>query len=155
MTDLTATLKGESRVLVVGGPRTGKTTLAHQLELPVHSSDQLIDTHDWSAASAEVADWIGNNLGGRWVIEGVATARALRKWLNRNPDAKLDCVVVLMNRPLVELSKGQAAMGKGVAKVWNEIAPEALRRGVRVVKHDATTPAPASEAQAEAAPPAQ
>jgi hypothetical protein len=150
MTDLTTALKGADRVLIIGGPRTGKTTLAQQLELPVHSTDQLIASHDWSEASAEVALWIGNNLGARWVIEGVVTARGLRKWLNRNPEQPLDCVVVLMNRPLVDVTKGQAAMAKGVATVWNEIAPEALRRGVRVVKHDATTPPPATEEAASA-----
>lgn len=136
------------RVLVLGGPRTGKTTLGNEIAeatgLPLRGTDETASL-DWSEASALVATWI--DPAGEWVIEGVAAARALRKWLNRNPEAKLDAVVVLLNRPHAELNKGQAAMRKGVATVWNEIAPEALRRGVRVVKLDA---APESSTQAPA-----
>ena len=40
--------------------------------------DDLIDTHEWSAASAEVARWLDDE--GPWIIEGVAMSRALRKW---------------------------------------------------------------------------
>jgi dephospho-CoA kinase len=134
------------RVLVLGGPRTGKTTLGQEFAsdagLPLLSTDDTASL-DWSEASAQVAGWI--DPAGEWVIEGVSAARALRKWLNRNPEVRLDAIVVLMNRPRLELSKGQEAMRKGVATVWDEIVAEALRRGVRVVKVDG---APESSTQA-------
>jgi len=123
-------------IVIVGGPSTGKSTLAHRLKPSerVRCTDELVGVLEWSEASAEVARWLDEP--GPWVIEGVATARALRKWLLANPGKPLPCTVVLMARPLVELSKGQAAMGKGVATVWNEIAPDVLARGARVVRND-------------------
>lgn len=138
------------RVVIVGGPGTGKTTLAYKLDATgrnVRSTDELVGVLEWSELSAEVATWFTPDA--TWVIEGVATARALRKWLAQNPDAALDAVVVLTGRAFVELNKGQAAMHKGVATVWNEIAIDVLKRGARVI--NAAAPKPigrATEAQA-------
>jgi hypothetical protein len=127
------------RIVIVGGPQTGKSTFAHQprpFAAEVRSSDELVGVLEWSEASAEVAHWF--NDPGPWIIEGVATARALRKWLAVNPDKPLNVVVVLMQKPFGELTKGQAAMGTGVATVWNEIAADVLARGAKVLKLDGT-----------------
>ena len=79
--------------------------------------------------------------------EGVATARALRKWLTQHPGERFEVTVVLLNRAMADRAKGQDAMAKGVATVWNEIAPEVLKRGARVI--NAATPKPLHRAGAD------
>ncbi len=128
------------RVVIVGGPSTGKSTLAHRLTAPerVRCTDELVGVLEWSEASAEVARWFDEP--GPYVIEGVATARALRKWLRAHPTERLEVTVVLLNKPFAQRAKGQDAMAKGVATVWNEIAPEVLQRGARVINAAAAKP---------------
>lgn len=135
-------LKETERVVLIGGPKTGKSTLAHQLERrQIRCTDELVGVLEWSEISDVVAaTWFDEP--GRYVLEGVATARALRKWLRANPGKLLGITIVLMQEAHGELTKGQAAMGKGVATVWNEIAPDALARGATVVKHDGTSQEP-------------
>lgn len=129
------------RVIIVGGPGTGKSTLAHHprhFAAEVKCTDELVGVLEWSEASAEVARWIDEP--GPWIIEGVATARALRKWLAAHPGKRLEVVVVLLSKPYGERTKGQEAMAKGVATVWNEIAPDVLQRGARVINAAAAKP---------------
>ena len=118
------------RICIIGGPRTGKTTLASAMSNVLHTDD-LIGQFDWSGVSEFVStDWLARS--GPWVIEGVAVVRALRKWLVANVDgAPCDRIIVLAD-PLVELSKGQAAMAKGHEKVWQEVRPQLRARGVAV-----------------------
>jgi hypothetical protein len=87
---------------------------------------------DWSEQSQHVADhWL--MMPGPWVIEGVATARALRKWVsaydNTRGDPSTDpermpCDRIIVFRhahPEAEVSAGQERMAKGVWSVWCEI----------------------------------
>jgi len=118
------------RVCIIGGPRTGKTTLASTMANVLHTDD-LIGQFDWSGVSEHVAtDWLARP--GPWVIEGVAVVRALRKWLAANADGAPCDRVIVLTEPLVELKKGQAAMTKGHEKVWQEVRPLLLARGVAV-----------------------
>lgn len=97
------------RIAVAGVPRAGKTTLvADVADRPVFHTDDLIGVVEW----ADQPEHVNRLLAplGRWVVEGVQVARSLRKGLL--PDA----VVVLM-RPKVPVSKGQAALGKAVT-LW-------------------------------------
>ncbi|TXH11826.1 MAG: hypothetical protein E6R03_13975 [Hyphomicrobiaceae bacterium] len=122
------------RILITGGPRTGKTVLAVKLSiqsgLQVFHTDDLIDV-GWSEASANAAEWMEQP--GPWVIEGVSIPRALRKWLAAHPEGKPADKIIYLSVPRVELSSGQAAMAKGVATVWREVVPELVRRGVEIV----------------------
>jgi adenylate kinase family enzyme len=115
------------RTVIVGGPRTGKTTLAKKLGRKTLSSDDVRHL-GWSEASEHIATHMGRGNDG--VIEGVATARALRKWLASHPEGKPCDEVIHLKTPHVECSKGQAAMGKGCETVFAEIEPELRRRGV-------------------------
>lgn len=122
------------RILIAGGPKAGKTTLANGLAaqggVTLLHTDDLIDTHDWSSASDEVASWMSRE--GPWVIEGVAVPRALRKWLQANPEG-MPCELALwLSEPKERLTLRQSAMAKGCLTVWREVEQELRRRGVEL-----------------------
>lgn len=125
------------RIVIIGGPRTGKTSYADsQAKLvagKVYHTDDLIPM-GWSEASEEAAGWL--EAPGPWVIEGVAAVRALRKWLKNHehePAPGRPCdVIQVMLEPHAELSTKQAQMAKGVETVWDEIEHELAQLGVRI-----------------------
>lgn len=138
------------RILIAGAPRTGKTTLAEKVSvnaqpydpnaeprvgmltanLPVRHTDDLIATHEWSAASEEVSRWIDE--AGDWIIEGVAVVRALRKWLERHPGKKPCDAIYWSMANKVPLNAGQLTMAKGCERIWNQVRPEVAMRGVPI-----------------------
>ena len=122
------------RIVVAGGPRVGKTTLANSVGersgLVVRHTDDLA-LMGWSEASAAASHWFDSP--GRWAVEGVATVRALRKWLLRERFGKPCDVVVWLETPRVRLTHGQDALAKGCATVWHDVAPALRDRGVRIV----------------------
>lgn len=128
------------RIVITGWPGTGKTTtcapeqaaLAGVPADAVRHTDDLIGVMDWSDASAEVARWLDEP--GPWVIEGVACARAIRKWFESHPGERLPIDrLVICRQPLKELSGRQAGMGRGVDTVLAEILPDLEEAGVEVV----------------------
>lgn len=128
------------RAVIIGGPKVGKTTYSRTMPGPVRHTDDIIGSFGddgWSKESEAVAGWF--DLPGPWTVEGVTTARALRKWLAAHPTGKPCDVVVWLDRPDVEPTKGQDAMAKSVRTVFAEILPELERRGVRVVDPEWTT----------------
>lgn len=106
------------RVVIIGWPKTGKSTLAKKMG-GGRSTDEVMEL-GWSEASAEVATWFDKP--GPWIIEGVAAARALRKWKKAHPDqpAPVDRLIYLKT-PHIKLNAGQMAMGKGIDTVLDEI----------------------------------
>lgn len=132
-----------TRIVILGGPRTGKTTLANELQMrppevgsdrpTIRHTDDLITTHDWSQASHAVANfWLP--LPGPWIIEGVALARALRKWREAHPGEPppVDRVIRLTEPFVIHTLPGQMAMAKGEETVWREIEDWILESGVQV-----------------------
>lgn len=116
--------------LILGGPRTGKTTLARQLGAVEHLDDYK--SFGWHEQSE-----IASRLMARkdWVMEGTTGERALRKFMDQNPKARLDDLTITrLSTPREPLSPGQQAMLKGQEKVWGEVKGEVLRRGARVVE---------------------
>ena len=121
------------KTLILGGPRTGKTTLAGELAAgrPVYHTDQLVGTHEWSAASAVVAQWF-DELGDEWVIEGVTAIRGLRKWLAAHPEGSPADEIIWLKQPRERLSHRQLTMMKGCITIMSEILPELEGRGIAI-----------------------
>lgn len=122
------------RIVIAGGPRTGKTTLAVRLGverflIPRHTDD-LIPTHTWSKASDEVALWLEHH--GPFIVEGVATVRALRKFMQRHPTRRPCDVVHWLYAPKVEQTPNQRAMAKAALTIWVQIRDELEARDVRI-----------------------
>lgn len=117
------------RLAIGGGPHSGKTTLGGNL---ARHTDDLIGQMEWSAASEEVAKWFSES--GTWTIEGVAVARALRKWLVSNPKGKPCDRIIYLHGSFDELKLGQEAMSKGCRKVWDEIRDDLIARGVTITE---------------------
>lgn len=122
-----------ARIVIGGGPCTGKTTLASALHRglghPVRHTDDTMNL-GWSEASAEVAAWMTEP--GPWIIEGVATARALRKAMAADGAGQVCDILLWLTDPRVEQSAGQKAMAKGCDTVLAEILPAVQAAGTRV-----------------------
>lgn len=136
--DISPALAGFRRVIICGGPRTGKSTLAVRLGerhgIPVKFGDSLVGTHEWSEASAEVAKWIEDP--GEWIIDGVVAVRALRKWLAAYPGKPLDAAVVYLRDAIQVQTDKQQAMAKGIRTVWEEIEKDLSSRGAWIIHRD-------------------
>ena len=141
------------RIVVIGGPRTGKTTYATKLarELGVHlastgkrteSERGLVSTDNYigSGSYAELPDRVIADLRKRdsFVLEGTQAARVLRRWLREAPEeAKLDKVLVF-GKPWVARNPRQEATAKGVKTVMRDLLP--LLRAAGVETEEMTPP---------------
>ncbi len=136
--DISPKLAEFRRVLLCGGPRTGKSTLAVRLgerhNIPVKFGDSLVGHMEWSDASKEVASWIDNSQ--EWIIEGVVAVRALRKWLAAHPDEYLDAAIVYFRDHIQVPTDKQISMAKGIRTIWKEIEPELVKRGCKIFHRD-------------------
>jgi hypothetical protein len=130
-------MSNANRVVIIGGPKTGKTSLSmallaigHLEPAQIRHTDELRADNNWSEASAEASKWF--DAPGPWIVEGVAAVRALRKWLATNPTGKPCDEVRVLLKPMADTSKGQAAMAKGASTIFGEIRAELVERGVTV-----------------------
>ena len=129
-----------TRIAITGGPLTGKTTLAGELQMRppddgecrprIRHTDHLVPL-GWSEASAAAALWFDEP--GPWIIEGVAVPRALRKWRDAHPGQRppVDRVIYL-SEPHQVCMRGQSSMAKGVESVFRELEPWLEEHGVEV-----------------------
>lgn len=121
--------KQGNKILILGGPRGGKTTharyLSRRLGIPVQHFDDYIKKYDWSEMSDQIAQWLDDP--GPWIKEGVAGVRGLRKWLHknkRNPDFE----IIVLNEPRIKLTPGQDRMHKNHSKILKECIDEIDKR---------------------------
>jgi GTPase SAR1 family protein len=141
VTGYTPTLcESDRRIVIVGGPMAGKSTLARQLRTqgyPTFCADPrtiarapesdvtyLPSGLSWSGASGfVVGQWLP--LPGPWVLEGHAMARALRKYLaqGRSPAPADRILVIRQPHPAAYVTPAQEVMTRAVLTVWDEIAP--------------------------------
>ncbi len=124
------------RVVIAGGPRVGKSTFALELSkvksLALRSTDDLMKL-DWHRVSDEVARWFDES--GPWVIEGVRTIHALRKWLQTHPEGKPCDVVFWMDHERCQLTSGQTTMARGCKTIWDEIRECLEERKIPCIRH--------------------
>jgi hypothetical protein len=125
-------------VVVAGGPRSGKSslamTLASHIGGDVACTDQLMGQGlTWSEESQKVADWF-NPVVTRSVaiVEGVVVPRALRKWLRTYETGKPCVRAVYLRGAHGVLTSSQENMSKGCWTVFSELIPELEKRGVLV-----------------------
>jgi hypothetical protein len=112
------------RIVIGGYPNSGKTTLGNLLFLTtgaeLKKTDELLNTHGWSELSQAVSKWFDEP--GDWIIEGVATPRAIRKWRKANPDKRPPFqYFVYMTRNFEGYRPGQRAMANGADTVMAEL----------------------------------
>lgn len=123
-------------LVILGGPRTGKTYLSNKISNQLNPR-QILHTDKlmhlpWSEASEAASYWF--DTPGEWIIEGVMAVRALRKWLERNKGKKPDWEIVFLTKLKSPYSaRGQESMAKGVKTVFDEIYPELQSRGFKIL----------------------
>ena len=110
--DFAEILAQHKRIAIAGGPRVGKTTLAATVtDRRVIATDDYIGT-PWADIPHKIIADIGDL--DAFALEGVQVARALRKGL------RVDAVVYLIRLKVPELTKGQAAMTRGVVRIFGD-----------------------------------
>ncbi len=123
-----------TKILVIGVPRAGKSTiatsLASELDIPLKHIDEWAKTLAWSETSDKVAEKLETE--GPWIMDGVAGVRGLRKWLERNPGKKPDFMIIWMGEPAIKLTAAQDNMRNGTITIWKSITPELLKREVHI-----------------------
>lgn len=127
------------RIVICGGPHTGKTTLSGQEALcsshKVLHTDDLIGQFSWSGLSREVSTWFDVN--GPWIVEGVAAVRALRKWMKSNPRPAKPCDLVLFLETFKSVQTDpQIRMGRQVDTIFKLIEKSLTGRGVDILRPD-------------------
>jgi SPP1 gp7 family putative phage head morphogenesis protein len=131
------TAEDPMKIIITGGPRTGKTTLAKryhdQYGVPVLRTDDLILRTSWSECSQVASEWMEEP--GPWIVEGVAAVRGLRKWMERNKGGGL--IVAYLDDPVVPQTEGQRAMHRATRSIWDSIRAEVKARGIPIAINEA------------------
>lgn len=115
------------KLLIIGYPRSGKTTLAEtQQVLMQHpyqdnrvkkiSTDDLVKQYEWSAFSDKVADLLTQP--GPWIIEGCSAVRGLRKYLKAGN--KPDFEIVWLDKPYIPLTGKQIGFAASLSSIYKE-----------------------------------
>lgn len=125
------------RTIIIGGPRSGKSTLAQTFGCPVFCADPknlvkdvidgvtyLPDAIEWDQQSHFICNnWFTMDCD--WVIEGVSVVRALRKWA-KYYDTNPPCYNIIYIKNIHPLASnildGQIAMAKSIDTIWSEIS---------------------------------
>ena len=119
------------RVIIIGHPYAGKSTLSRSLGLPVYSTDTATQSREVysnvkylpiNLKQDQISDFIVSQWFSKpeFVIEGVGAVRALRRWANMHPNTMpCDKIIFLKNsRPFDK----HVAMSKAVDTIWGEIS---------------------------------
>lgn len=115
------------RLLITGGPRTGKTTLANSMSQSVIHTDDFKGS--WEARLIQTMHYF--NLDNIYTIEGVTIPAALELWLKIHQDKPTDKIIFLTN-PRIQLSTRQMSMKRGIETIYSRIREELRQRHVEL-----------------------
>jgi hypothetical protein len=117
------------RIVIVGGPRCGKSKLAERLERVIwHTDDMIMGSLNDSGVA--IAQWFERP--GPWVIEGVTATTALEYWFACNGyRPPCDCVLALW-KPVIPLNRVQQNMLRHLRYRWSNIQASLAQTGVSV-----------------------
>lgn len=132
---------GYSKIALTGQVNSGKTALSRAVSaiggFRIGHCDTLMGPNvGWSDVSEAASRWFSES--GKVLVEGTQVPRALRKWLEANPEGSPCGAVIFLNEQLAPCTNRQVGTGKGAATVLNNIAPELQRRGVDLYQTEAT-----------------
>lgn len=122
------------KIVIAGGPRTGKSSFARKLNeklnIPIISTDNYIAC-GWSEAPHKIIEDIIDLPD--YILEGVNSGRTIRKLVEKDIKLEFDKVYYL-EQPMVEYDKkGQAALNKGCKTVWLDVIPSLDDAGIEVI----------------------
>lgn len=114
------------RIIIAGGPKTGKTALSGVLSTrygitDVRHTDSLREGRTWEAIVDQVSHWYDDE--GPWIIEGVVTPHALVQWFTRNNFEKPADVVLFLEKGMEHRTPKQLSLAKGCMTVWKHVLP--------------------------------
>lgn len=123
-----------SRIVICGGPRTGKSTLFRSLALDFAIACGTDDWMDrpWDAVPDAIVDTLEKH--DSWLLEGVMAPRVLRRWIRDRQTFPGVDVCYYLTKPMVPQTKAQASMSKGIHKVWLEVLPTLVVEGTTIVR---------------------
>jgi hypothetical protein len=129
-----------SRILIAGGPRTGKSALASKFckqfgGTLLRTERLLSQSFTWAELAMAAQVWL--HRPGPWVMEGLTVPRVIRRWYREN-DAPIPCdeIYWLGIVPNMALEDGQVPVAKAVRTVWLECVPRLLDDGVAIYNGD-------------------
>lgn len=127
-----------NRIIILGGPRTGKTTLASRVALDcgikvVYHTDALIPGRNWADQGEAALNLLcrAHTDHEQFVYEGVLAVRALSRWLKTQPGKPCDRVIVL-TVPKVPQSPEQQRFMKGIMTQFQPLVPALRALGVEI-----------------------
>lgn len=127
------------RLVIAGGPQSGKTTLADEYSryLPIIHADGMHMLKSWRFRVMVVHHYLRQP--GPWLVEGVTVASALKIWLRENngqKDSRLPCdEIIYLTRSYGSLTHGQRAVQRLVTSACQLILPKLEALGVKVEVH--------------------
>ena len=126
-----------NRLLILGVPKAGKTTLSEHLADRLSSHRLIFTDYDAVGELVSLLD-----MPGPWIMEGVTLVRALREWLDKHhfhPELRPADTIIWMPDPKIALTKGQQNMAAGLCTVWESVRLRCQFRGTRIESEEWVT----------------
>lgn len=123
-----------TRIVIAGGPRTGKSTLFRSMALDYAmavGTDDFMD-RQWADVPDAVIDVLQKH--DEWLLEGVNAARVLRRWIRDRDDFPGIDVCYYLTKPMTTRTKAHESMSKAIETVWRDVLPRLVADGTVIVR---------------------
>ena len=120
--DFTNLLLTHDKILIIGLPQAGKTTLFEKFREHTYGKIFLLQTDDfkeepWIQQLTSIMDKLRDQK--KWLVEGVQGYRLLRKYIQKQ-DYKLKPDLIIIVFSSEETLKKHKGMVKTLTKIWND-----------------------------------